>query len=101
MGIEVVWKPVGWWVKDKWPTGRGFVVDGFITAQPDKKHHEWEQDLSWSEYCMKFVYPDNIVLDPCFGSGTLGISCRNKGVNFIGIDVDEVACETARQRLGL
>jgi DNA modification methylase len=99
MGIEVLWKPILWYVKRAYPQGRGFVVDGFDNAPPDKKLHEWEQSLTWAEYCMKFVRQGDTVLDPYMGAGTVGVACVTKGVNFIGIELDETHFNTASLRL--
>lgn len=99
MGIEVVWKPIVWWVKLKWPMKRGFVIDGFINKPVKKEHHKWEQSLSWSDYCMKLVYTDKPVIDPFMGSGTVGISCIRKGIPFIGIEKDEETFNKAVERI--
>lgn len=99
MGIEVLWKPILWYVKRAYPQGRGFVVDGFDNAPPDKKLHEWEQSLTWAEYLTKFAKPGDTVLDPYMGAGTVGIPCAKNGINFIGIEVDETHFNTARTRL--
>jgi hypothetical protein len=68
MGIEVTWKPVVWWVKDAWPQGRGYRIDGFKNNQYPKekrrpKLHKWEQSMDWAEYCLKFVPPRRTVLE--------------------------------------
>jgi DNA modification methylase len=99
MGIEVMWKPIVWWVKDKWPQGRGFVVDGFENNPPSKDFHEWEQAFSWAEYCLKFVPLGGLVVDPFMGSGTLGILCAKKNISFIGIEKDEKTYNIAKQRI--
>lgn len=100
MGVEVLWKPLGWWIKEKWINGRGFVVDGFINNPPDKKLDKWEQSEDWAEYALKFVFDeDAIVLDPLVGTGTLPVVMKRNNVNFIGIDVDQEKCKIARSRL--
>ena len=98
MGIEIVWKPIVWWVKDKWPHGRGFVVDGFENKQPDKKFHKWEQALTWAEYCLKFAH-NGLVVDPMLGSGTMGIVCAKAGLPFIGIEKDLDAFKISVERI--
>lgn len=40
-----------------------------------------------------------LVLDPFMGSGTTAIAARNKGKDFIGIDVAKEYCDMARRRL--
>lgn len=99
MGIEVCWKPVGWWVKDAWPIGRGFKADLFHNQHPTAKLHKWEQNLSWAEACLRFVPAGRPVLDPMLGSGTLLLAARTHGYPSVGIDVDEAACEIAANRL--
>lgn len=76
MGIEVCFKPVLWWVKKSWPQGRGFIKDVFHNRQPDKIHHEWEQSLDWSDYCVHSFVPKEggVVLDPVMGGGTTALS---------------------------
>ncbi len=99
MGIEVLWKPVVWWVNGAWPNGRGFVKDGFISSQPRKAHHVWEQSLSWAEHCLRLVPPDGIVLDPLCGAGTVGVACLRTGRRFIGVERNERHVATAVRRL--
>ena len=51
MGIEVIWKPIGWWVKDRWnPADDGFgrhmfFPDAFVNSPPPKLNHPWEQSI--------------------------------------------------------
>lgn len=99
MGIEVVWKPLVWWVNGAWPMGRGFLKDGFVNRPPDKTHHRWEQSLTWSDFCLKVVPAGGVVLDPLVGSGTTGVSAMRKGHPFIGTDIDGEAVRTAGERL--
>ena len=41
----------------------------------------------------------DIVLDPCMGSGTTGVACKNLNRNFIGIEIDEKYFSIAKQRI--
>ena len=100
MGIEVCWKPMLWYVKRAYPSGRGFLRDAVKINPVDKKHHEWEQDLSWCMYYIQRLCPEGgWVLDPYVGSGTTAIACKLLGRNFIGIDNDENALAITLQRL--
>jgi len=99
MGIEVIWKPIVWWVNKAWPQRRGFVRDGFENVQPTKLLHKWEQSLSWAEYCLRFVPAGAAVIDPFMGSGTTGVACIQAGHNFIGIEIDEGYFNVAKQRI--
>jgi len=41
------------------------------------------------------------VLDPFFGSGTVGVVCNKLNRKYIGIEIDEAYYNDATQRLGL
>jgi DNA modification methylase len=100
MGIEVMWKPMLWYVKKAYPHGRGFLRDSIRINPPEKKYHEWEQDISWCMYYIqRLCIPGGLVLDPYVGSGTTAIACSLLGLNFIGIDTDENALMTTVERL--
>jgi site-specific DNA-methyltransferase (adenine-specific) len=43
--------------------------------------------------------PDDYVLDPFFGSGTVGAVCRDTGRHFVGIELHPEYVEIARRRL--
>ena len=99
MGVEVMWKPIGWWVKRAWPQGRGFVRDGYTNSQPNKDNHPWAQSIDWAEFCLKMVPKGRIVLDPLMGEGTMGIACIQAGYSFIGIEIDEGYFNIAKERI--
>lgn len=42
----------------------------------------------------------DVILDPYFGSGTLGIACVELKRNYIGIDISSEYCELAKRRIG-
>lgn len=95
MGIEITWKPIGWWVKERWnPKVDGwgkhmFFPDGFINKPPPKLNHEWEQSIDWARYCTRFCPPGGIVFDPMMGCGTMALACLEKDLHFIGVDIDQ------------
>jgi hypothetical protein len=99
MGVEVLWKPIVWWVNGAWPKGRGFIRDGFDNDPPAKEFHEWEQAMSWAEYCLRFVRPGDTVVDPMMGGGTMGVACVRKGIHFIGCEIDAGHFATAQARI--
>jgi site-specific DNA-methyltransferase (adenine-specific) len=39
------------------------------------------------------------VLDPFLGSGTTALACKNLGLNFVGVEIEERYCEIAANRL--
>lgn len=100
VGIEVMWKPIAWWTKGTFVRNfRGYVRDGFSNSAKEKDLHKWQQNLDWGDFCMYFVEPGNIVLDPLIGSGTIAISCIKKQVSYIGIEKEEKYCDIARRRI--
>ena len=99
MGMEIVWKPILWFVKTAWPQGRGFTVDGFINSQPKKEHHVWEQSHDWPEFLLKKVPAGGRVLDPTVGAGTLLVKAVELGYQAVGVDIEEECCEIAAKRV--
>lgn len=102
MGIEVTFKPLLWYVKKAYPSGRGFVKDGIEIngmAGQNKELHEWQQDLDWCWWIGKLTKPGDIVYDPFMGSGTVAEYCLRNDRNFIGSDIDPKACEIANARI--
>ena len=54
------------------------------------------------EYLIKTYTNENMtVFDPCMGSGTTGIACKNTNRNFIGIELEDSYFEIAEKRLEL
>jgi len=99
MGIEVMWKPMLWYVKGRYPIGRGFLQDGIKTDQ-SKDFHEWEQDLLWCKYYIRKLTPEEgVVLDPYIGSGTAALASMMLNRRFIGVDSDVRGVELSRSRL--
>ena len=104
MGIEVMWKPMLWYVKDAYPSGRGFLRDGIeITGKAGQKKtsgHKWEQDISWASYYIeKLTKPNDVVLDPYMGSGTVAEACVRLNRNYIGFEISKEYCEIANKRI--
>lgn len=103
MGIEIMWKPILWYVKEAYPQGRGFLRDGIVisgSAGQKKKLHKWEQDIDWCMYYIeKLTKPGDIVLDPYMGSGTVAEACMKLDRKFIGFEIDESYYNIANQRI--
>jgi DNA modification methylase len=97
IGIQVLWKPIGWWVKGAY-RHKGFMRDMFF-CEREKTLHGWQQSLSWASYCLQVTSPGDIVLDPFMGTGTVGVACKKLGRNFIGIELDKETFEIAKKRI--
>jgi DNA modification methylase len=72
----------------------------FKTAEGEGKYHPTQKPISLYEYLINtFSNPDDVVLDPCMGSGTTGIACLNTNRKFIGIEKDKKYFEIAKDRI--
>jgi site-specific DNA-methyltransferase (adenine-specific) len=111
MGVEVGWKPMLWFVKGKMPQNGIGRPKGWTNDYIDlpttgegitKANHKWEQSLAWADYYIeRLSLPGMTVFDPMVGSGTVAISAKRQGRNFIAFDCDEKSAATANERLSL
>jgi site-specific DNA-methyltransferase (adenine-specific) len=66
----------------------------------DKLPHPTQKPVALFEYLLKTYSNENMtILDPCMGSGTTGVACKNLNRNFIGIEKDEAYFKIAEQRI--
>ena len=72
----------------------------FKTAESEGKLHPTQKPISLMEYLVK-TYSDenNVILDPCMGSGTTGVACKNTNRKFIGIELEKEYFNTAKKRI--
>ena len=62
----------------------------FKTAESEGKFHPTQKPHSLMKYLVKtFSNENDVVLDPCMGSGTTGVACVNTNRKFIGIELDK------------
>ena len=104
MGIEVMWKPILWYVKDVYPNGRGFIKDMLKITRCDgieKKYHKWQQTIQWAKFFVsKLTFSEqDIILDPFIGSGTTAVACEELGRRWIGIEIEPEFCEIVVERV--
>jgi len=99
--VFIGWKPLTWFVKEKRDVENAdFIADIFVSEQPDKELHEWQQDTSEAEYYIEHLTQEgNLVVDPFAGSGTTLVSAYKLNRKFWGCEVDNGHCETARGRI--
>lgn len=104
MGIEVMWKPILWYVKESYPQGRGFLRDGIKiqgNAGQKKEKHKWEQDTDWAEYYItKLTQENDLVLDSYCGSGTVAEVCKRLNRKFICFENNKEYYDIACKRIG-
>jgi len=90
-------KNISNWVgRDKvYPTN----VIHMATECSNKNHSAaFPEDLpTW--FIKLFTQPNDIVLDPFVGSGTTAVSAKQLKRNYVGIDINDLYCETAVQRV--
>ncbi len=64
------------------------------------KIHPTEKPLALFQYLIRSSSKKNdLILDPCVGSGTTAVAALAEGRNFIGIEKDKTYFETANKRL--
>jgi len=63
-------------------------------------NHPTVKPVALMEYLIEMVTPKGgTVLDPYMGSGTTGIACKQKGFDFIGMEMDAEYCKIAEARI--
>lgn len=80
------------WVYGKW------------SIPPERKMKQYGHDAMFPEELVRrllklFSYKGDIVLDPFNGAGTTTKVAKELGRKFVGVDIDEKYCDTARKRL--
>lgn len=63
------------------------------------KEHPTQKPVPLMRWCLQFLKPGAIVLDPFCGSGSTGVACKQLGIPFIGIELDPKWADIARRRL--
>lgn len=62
--------------------------------------HPTQKPVTLFEYLLKTYSNEGMtIFDPCMGSGTTGVACKNLKRNFIGIEKDEGYFKIAEQRI--
>lgn len=80
---------------------RGVVREGEENCSRSKKLHPNQKPVALIDRILSEmgVRPGETVFDPYMGSGSTGVVCLRRGINFIGCEIDAGHFETARQRL--
>jgi DNA modification methylase len=75
-------------------------VEKRFTTLPKANNHPTVKPVALMEYLIEMVTPKGgTVLDPYMGSGTTGIACKQKGFDFIGMEMDAEYCKIAEARI--
>ncbi len=77
-----------------------FYAPHITTDERLKTHHAWEQSpLGFQMLLEEFSNVNDLVFDPCCGSGTTALGAISTGRKFVGVDIDYKHIETAKQRI--
>ena len=72
----------------------------FKSDKQTSKLHPTQKPLAMMEYLIKtYTNENDLVLDNCMGSGTIGVACKNLNRRFIGIEQDEKYFNIALERI--
>ena len=75
-------------------------IQYFKTAEGEGKYHPTQKPIALYEYLIRtYSHEYDTILDPCMGSGTTGVACKNTNRHFIGIEMNTTYFEVANQRL--
>ena len=75
-------------------------ITGIVNNSNEKVKHPTQKPIKLMDWIIKTYSNENMtIFDPCMGSGTTGVACRNTNRNFIGIEKDEGYFKIAEQRI--
>ena len=95
-------KPILMWTKGSGVISLWNMTDVYQGQGKDKRYHRWGQDVGSARYCIEYILgtgAPGVVLDPFVGGGATLEACKILGLNYLAFDLDEGACEIARQRV--
>lgn len=71
-----------------------------VACNSESGLHPTQKPLALLDWVVKtYSNEGDLVLDPCFGSGTTGLACKLLNRNFIGVELDQTYFEVAKQRI--
>ena len=75
-------------------------VQYFVTAESEGKLHPTQKPVALFEWLVKtYTNKNDVILDPCMGSGTTAIACINTNRQFIGFEKDPEYFAIAKRRI--
>lgn len=84
--VQVRWKPLVWFVKDRRAT-KHYIDDVIVGTPPRKDLHEWAQGVDEVRPIIEsLTEAGELVVDPFAGSGSFGRAANACGRHFIGAD---------------
>lgn len=74
--------------------------NGFLKEAPEKRYHPTQKPVGLFMLILnQYSDPEDLILDPFAGSGTLGIACERLNRKYILIEISEAYCEISKQRI--
>ncbi len=71
-----------------------------VSGKRQKRYHAWEQSIHEALHLLcRFANPDDTILDPYMGSGTIPLAAKLLGLNYIGFEVDPGTFQIASNRM--
>lgn len=95
-GVAIMHRPGG---RKSWNGGGAAAYWEVLVVHTDRVHATQKEVAGMMRMVEQFTDPGDLVLDTHCGSGTTGVACLRLGRRFLGIEVDPVMAETARERL--
>ena len=75
-------------------------LTGIVNNSNEKVKHPTQKPIKLMDNLIRTYSNENMtIFDPCMGSGTTGVACKNLNRNFIGIEKDENYFKIAEQRI--
>lgn len=90
------------WFKPRgWKTFNAFCKSNvFEYSCGGSKIHPTQKNLKLiTELITDNTNEGDTVLDPCFGSGTVGVACKQLNRDFIGCEIDKTYFDIAKERI--
>lgn len=64
-----------------------------------KRVHPTQKPVALMDWCLNLAGSPQVVLDPFMGSGTTGVVCARRGLQFIGVEIERRHFDTACRRI--
>lgn len=94
------WKPIIIYQKPPLKPSPFRFVDYIDYDNSEKDLHEWQQGIKGYEHFIeKFTYPNDLILEPFAGGGTVPLACKKLKRKCIAIEIDEEMIPIIKGRL--
>lgn len=73
---------------------------GMIRQENEERYHPTQKPLGVMKWIIgNYTNSNDLILDPCMGSGTTGVAAIQLGRRFVGIEIDEKYYQIAERRI--